>query len=471
MSEIENNFYQLDNGVCRLEFVSSLLGTGFPDTVTAGNLTHTDEVLALLAKHALIVPFMKEIKLMEKLKAVGNYLYSRLVTFYRSGRGTGNFDMTWESYQTELSIEKLLWGHPLCSTSRLYSINLGPGVEYPSRSETDRMGFLCLNPVFTCCESEYSLPPLQIFSKNATVQHQIMNISGAVNLVEGCSGVLGRRLLMCLVSDFYVTGKVPLRENDFLLSLKAGAGSHGKRLIGRIIITELVKRLNTRAKPRYPRVFGCLLQMLRDRVTDMETVLQNEIISLNIGYFPAFREFDQSGNATWNWSFSYGFWVITNVSISSTCTAAAAEAEAAEMHSMILTEMEKSKLCHTSMYRDVVFPSLHQVLRKDAERKLSIDQKVAVLTFVSCIGLFKMGKYISFSALSTLELDLPIGQRMLIDLEVLSRFLVSGVNTLRVHRLHESIPWRLDLKAGSKIKPAVESRSVEDFQEENQQPI
>lgn len=67
--------------------------------------------------------------------------------------------MALESYQTEQAIEKLLWGHSLCSISRICSINLGPGFEYPSQNETDSMGFLCLNPAFTCLESEDSLPP------------------------------------------------------------------------------------------------------------------------------------------------------------------------------------------------------------------------------------------------------------------------------------------------------------------------
>ena len=335
-----------------------------------------------------------------------------------------------------------MWGHPFCSASRIYSINLGPGVEYPSRCLTDMMGFLCLSNTLACCSSEDSRPPLQIFSKNASVQRQLISASGIVNLIGTSSVVLGRRVVLCLLEDFYAVGRVFSRENEFILSLKTEAGNVGKRIVGRISITDLTGRLKSCVKTRFPMVFGSVLKLLRVSGTDIDTILKNGVRDVGLGYFPAFRQHDESRNAYMTWTYNYGYWVISDVSDSNRRT----EGEAAELHALILTEMERRKLCHTTMYRDATFPWLKAVLLKVAEKNLTVDQKVQVLTFVSCIALYQCGRYVDFLNLSRLERTLPLGQRMLIGLQVQCRFLLSGVNTLQLFRLHPSIPGKLDMK-------------------------
>lgn len=143
-------------------------------------------------------------------------------------------------------------------------------------------------------------------------------------------------------------------------------------------------------------------------------------------------------------AYSYGYWIKADVYDQHGLE----KSRAAELHSFVLTALERRNLCHTSIYMQSVFPWLTPVLIKIAEKKLSVDEKVHVLTFVSCLALFQQGRYVKFHALSTLELRGPLSQRVLIALEVQSKFTFPNVNTFKLYRLHPSIPWKLYLKRG-----------------------
>lgn len=83
----------------------------------------------------------------------------------------------WESLQFELSLEKFFWGRIqsfgltnfTCYRSlKLYSVNLGPGHNAPSRCATDELGFLALTKYTesTSSESASPLPPFGIWTRN-----------------------------------------------------------------------------------------------------------------------------------------------------------------------------------------------------------------------------------------------------------------------------------------------------------------
>lgn len=130
----------------------------------------------------------------------------------------------------------LLWGHPMTAISRIYATNLGPGLEYPTRSRTDQMGFLCLEDSNTCCVDDSTLPPICLYSKNLTVQRRIENVSGLYNRVGGSEMVLGRNVLMPLLKDFHTSGHVFLTLEQFTMLLKTSHGNANKRIVGGVCI-------------------------------------------------------------------------------------------------------------------------------------------------------------------------------------------------------------------------------------------
>jgi hypothetical protein len=79
----------------------------------------------------------------------------------------------WESLQCELALEKFIWGriqslgmfHTCYRSLKLYSVNLGPGNNAPSRCATDRLGFLALTRYTETTSSDSALPPFGIWTR------------------------------------------------------------------------------------------------------------------------------------------------------------------------------------------------------------------------------------------------------------------------------------------------------------------
>ncbi|KAH3790852.1 hypothetical protein DPMN_169060 [Dreissena polymorpha] len=111
------------------------------------------------------------------------------------------------------------------------------------------------------------------------------------------------------------------------------------------------------------------------------------------------------------------------------------------MQNLVLTELEKRKLCHSSKCSGV-FPWLKSVLEKIKEKKLPIESKVVILAFISCVAFFQDGRYVDYYSLNKLERDLPITQTTLKQLEIQSPFLLPGVNNVKIFRLHPSVPLK-----------------------------
>ena len=455
LSEIHNNFYQTERGVCRLEFVLSI-GKRDKD-ITGAEFMRLDRLAELLENHPMIVPFLKHFSTFKLLRNVGLYLHNRLEYAFRAGRGTGNTRLAWDVYQNELAVEKLLWGRPLCSSSNQYSKNLGPGIQYPTRCITDQKGFLCLEDSGSCCVDERTLPPVYIFSKNITIQRQINNISGFYNLIGGSQLALGRRLMEILLRDCHTTGKIFVSFEQFLRLLEVKSGSANKRIVGGISVQEIVQMLSKANKFKWPFVLGPVKQLMLKMNVNVEEVIQRGINGLNLGYFPALRHHDQSRNIGMNWEVQYGYWVLTDIPDKES----ELERESAAIQNLVVTELEKRKLCHSIQYMGMVFPWIKVTLEKIREEKLSAESKVKILTFISCVAFLQEGRYVNFYSLNKLERDLPLTQFKLRMLEIQSPFQLPGINNVKVFRLHPSVPCKLDiLRTGKDESKRTEENST-----------
>lgn len=137
------------------------------------------------------------------------------------------------------------------------------------------------------------------------------------------------------------------------------------------------------------------------------------------------------------------------------------------MQSLVLCELEKMKVCHTSQYECQVFPWLKPCLEKLVEKKLNKEDKVKVLAFVTRVALLMNGLYVDYLNFSRLERQLPVTQTMLRMLEIQCKFQISNINTLKLYRLHSSIPYKLY----QKVKATASSDASEKPENEERQYI
>ena len=355
-----------------------------------------------------------------------------------------------------LPLKSFLWGHPFCGSSRIYSVNLGPGLDYPTRSLTDQMGFICLENCFTCCASEMSTPPLNIFASNSKIQTQVTRLFGISDLLNASADSIGKRIILCLLKDLHETGSVFMRFEDFLLSLKASTGNGQKRIVGGVTIRALSNTFISAQKCKWPIVFKSL-QRLFNNNSKLENAMHQGIQSLKLGYFPAVRNYDSSRNEGLNWRFSYGYWVLSDIEDSGSVF----ERLAGSLHGQVLTQLEQRKLCHSSAYENNVFPWIKPCLEKIPEKTLTDEDTVVVITYVTCICLLMNNRFVDYLNLSRLERALPLPQRRLQMLEILSKFKVDCVNTVSVFREHPSIPHNLDTKKRKLEQPECEQSAPE----------
>jgi len=451
LSEIHNNFFQCREGVCRLEFVVALREA--VHEVDGASLINEEMVKKLIASHPVIVPFLKGFDVVEKLRDIGIHIHDKLKSAFFTRRGTGDVNVAWDAFQCELAVEKLLWGHPMCGMSRIYSTNLGPGLEISTRCKSDQMGFLCLEESSACCTAEDTLPPLDVYTKNKTMQQRITNSAGIVNHLDNSEASLGKHLIEILLKDFHT--KIFFPFGDFVSVLRRSYGPRGKRIVGGITLADLVQRLSVAKRMAWPMTFCVVRNLLRNSKKDIEQLLKKGINELMLGYFPAFRQFDDNRNAGLTWEYGHGYWILVDIPSPETTL----EIDAAELGSVVISVMEKMNLCHSSQYRTTTFPWIKSVLQKIAPKNLCQEDKVKVLVFVSCVALIEQGRYVDFRNIGKVVGLLPISQPDLQSLEVLSKFTIVGLNTHKVYRLHPSIPFHLDVKKRS------------DSQKKNAQPV
>ena len=146
LSALETNFYLMQRSICRLECVIEL--AKWKKMVIASDCLNVDKVFDLLKRKPMLVPF--PIRCIQDVEA------------------------TWKAYQLELSVEKMLWGYPLCGRSSQYSVSLGPGKLECSRSLTDYLGFLALERWTACMTSEDSIPPCKIWTNSEVIAKKLL---------------------------------------------------------------------------------------------------------------------------------------------------------------------------------------------------------------------------------------------------------------------------------------------------------
>lgn len=444
LAELENNFSLLNKSKCRIEMVLSV-PTGSL-VLDANSLFSFHHLTLLIQDHNLFVPFWcKKCIFINFLRKTGLYMVSTLKDLYMKFKLTGNCGGVWSSYQLELALEKLLWGHPLCFMSQQYSINLGPGIATPSRSKTDQLGFLALENEFSSIENEEETPPLKMYSKSEIIQRQIKKLYSFDDYIESSSTVLGRRSVYILLQDLYDIGHPNGNFTDFYLSLKCSSVISPTLVTGSITVKQLTEIVCAAEKMKYPMVFKEILNRLSTAKRNIIDIFDNGIKELNLELFPAVRIWDSNRNKILNWKCCWKYWKI----LSENDVGTELEERACVFSSLVVTELESQKLVYASRFRkqnhmEKPFPWIRPCLRKMKDVKLNDDQIVLCLTFISCLALKQNDWFIDYNNLGKLAAKLPVSQGTLRSLEIQSKCLLPGFSVCKIWRLHPTIPFKLN---------------------------
>jgi len=237
VSTLQSNWMLMKRSTCRMEFVVSqgLLS----DTLDAKHFIDVLHLENLLENTPLLVPFPPQT--LSCIRHLGLWICKELNTLLDQFQKTGDVCATWQSYQLELASEKLLWGRPLCHKSIPYSVNLGPGCLGTSRSLTDQLGFLALEPFSSCMHTDDSIPPYEIWTTSEVTGKSIVRAAGLHDHLDASYGVIGRRLLCALLQDLHEVGKATCYSlfEDFFKEMKSCKTKF--RTVGAVTVKSLVK--------------------------------------------------------------------------------------------------------------------------------------------------------------------------------------------------------------------------------------
>lgn len=127
---------------CSVEQVALFSGD-FHHVMDAKSTFNQEALSRLLSSRAMVVPFLDykhEPGLLSIITQVVNYLTVKLRELLDQNDGMGGYDAVWSSYQYEMALEELFFGHPLSHFDKQFSVSLGICSENV-HSVTFRSGF------------------------------------------------------------------------------------------------------------------------------------------------------------------------------------------------------------------------------------------------------------------------------------------------------------------------------------------
>ena len=438
LSALNSNWILMCQSTCRIEFVIELHTV--TDLIVPSDCISVYGLKRLLEEKPLLVPFPRSTNTC--IQQLGFWITKELAEIFSVYKKTGNLGAIWRAFQLELAEEKLLRGRPLTFRSNQYSVNLGPGVLFPSRSLTDYLGFLALEDSTTCMGNEDSIPPVSVWTNSEVMKKCIARTVGFHDILDSSYGVIGCKLLHILLQDLYEVAKVEttfLRFEEFLFEIINDSGRLDKS--GSITSNRLLEILSSPRRSHFPMVFGNIVKILQAFGLPLKEILTDGMSEMGLKLFPAVRIYDSNRNATLTWSVSIKYWQVVGIGGDDKCDTAA-------FSTLVKTELDRRQLVCVSKLKNapLTLPWIPVCLRKLSREILSDDQTILVLTFISCLAFMMQGWYVDYKHLQRLEYELPITQYRLKSLEIQSKLLMANFNKFQLFRLHFSIPHKVDIK-------------------------
>ncbi|KAK2887801.1 hypothetical protein Q8A67_016029 [Cirrhinus molitorella] len=231
-------------------------------------------------------------------------------------------------------------------------------------------------------------------------------------------------------------------------------------LVGCRSLTEFCHEVCSRKGFRYPHTFGRALDIVRSFSKDPEGCLLQAMSSLK--FFPQIRYWDEHRNIKASWNLK------DFVELYKATEQPSAASRAASYLGDVCSRLDQMELTFSRNLRKYKAQGMPWLERCVA--RLPKEQMLTGLVFLSCVGLLMNGEFIHFERLTNLIGNLPVTQRHLQDLGILSKLLL--LHNPKVWRFHESVPYKVQavvaLPASREVqrRPRTESSAEEQVEED-----
>lgn len=457
INTVSENAALLQDLRCRVEIVSWF--DCVPENMTS--ILNITALQQLIAMNPMLVPFFdSDGNVLERLRKLIKYLGESLNKLKAEQNCTGEFRSSWQAFQLEMALYKMFWGHQQSGLVNQHSINMGPGIDIPSRCRTDQLGFLAFEEPTSSTADERSTPPLELWSKNRTYRKRVQRLFGFSDYKESSNVVVGKRLIMLLFGDLLDNYDDETKVNQLIASCKSVEGKVLVRALSKASLANMI------SKPRggntcYRRAISILEKSGR---TETEEILCAGLSELSFTSFPAVRLFDKSRNEAFYWDERTFFRIEHNTDkVDQTSKAVA-------MTEKVVVELEKRKCIYMTKLKcfgdKFAFPWTECILSKlqgggPKWKKLEGLETVKVLSFLSAVALLQQGWFVPYESLYQLEQDCPLAQSTLRSLEIQSQYILFRCGWKNIWKIHPSINIKLGAedKKGRKSSSRIQSES------------
>ncbi len=443
----------------RLEAVF-LVTPEFPKVISPSQFFVQSMVDYLLETVPMVVPFKdneNKLGLSSVIYPVTMYLTSTLLNLLESRKGMDGYHSSWTAFQFELALEEFFFGRPIYPSSRQYAAALGVCACNPN-SVTRMRGFLGLAPVGSASVGE-SPPPLEMWLRDDVQISRVKRIFPLSDCLNGGHQVIGETLTRVLLCDLYGRNDRVSTEH-----LKGPERPYGN-LVDCRTVSEFARELCERKAFGYPHTFGRAIAMVTSFGKDPAKCLEAALVKFK--FFPHIRYWDEKRHCKAKWNKK------DYLELHLPSQTPSAASLAASYRGDICAKIEEMDLAfsrNVNKYKEHGMPWLERCL-ECLPRGMPKERLLTALVFLSCVGIIQNGDFISFERLAVLERSLPVTQKHLQQLGVLSNLLL--IHRPQVWRFHESVPYKVTVSAAPpaprphpRATPQVEEHRTEVMEEE-----
>ncbi len=436
---------------CRIEQVRLFSEGGFPAVIRPETMFNQQSLWHILSTKPMILPFVDRedgMSLLAVVQEVMLYLNNVIRSLYGSKPG---YHSSWKTYQAELGLEELLYGHPLSPEDRDLSVSLGTSAS-DMKSVTCMRGFIGLAP-HTSATSEVGPPPIKNWTRDVTQTLRIERVFALCDTLGATASVVGVKLWLVFLGDVYWKTRVPLA------SLKAEECA--ERVSGATLSEKFIQKILGPERLPFPCTFAKCTTLVRKCGLDPVQCLQLGLEELKLRWVPDVR--------FWVGRHEKLYW--DRKSYVELCYKGGIPTKASRMAVIktgILDDMERRGLCYGSKlarFREQELPWLEKCLVRIPEN-VKGDRLLRALTFLSCIGMIENNLFVEDGALQALIREIPLTQKTMQDLQLQSRFSLPRRSGFLVWRLHEDIPSRLPLSLTTKQPPSKKRRNEDETEQQ-----
>ena len=443
----------------RLEYVTYIdRSWGIPHFLRPEDGINLPALEKLFETCPVVLPFVdtESCKIVSVIHDSLDFMVSGLTGLYLTHRGKGGFDAAWQAFQFELACEEVLYGRPLSNFDTHYSASLGT-CSVSNRSLTHCRGFIGLAP-FNSASIGEDPPPIHLWSGNRQLVSRVERLFPLTNCLQAGPAMIGAAMLRVALADLY---EGTVRDVPWG-ALQGSTLPDGYSLQGSLTIESLASDMVKTYHFSFPHTFNRGKEIVREAGHDVVSCLLLGFQELGLTFFPRVRLTSQHKN--------YCVRRLPNlyVAVHPGKDDAPMEAQIATLSGDICTEMERRKLSYArnlERYRFCGMPWLQAIMRRLPP--LSKDQRLAQLTFLSCVGLRMNGDFIDYGQLKELARDMPLAQAVMQKRLIQSQELMEKLTVMKVWKLHRSIPYRM-----TKLPPPAFNKAAkrEDVPDKERQP-